>query len=169
MAVVFAKTARGQEEIARRAAGLTPRQRRVLICIDGRRSVDELRELSPADDLQHTLGLLEEAGLIEAALLAEAEGATTAITAPLPSITAFAPLPAEADPVRVQQARNFMTNTINAFVGALGASSLLQRIEGAADQPALRALFDEWYHALVSSREGRREAEALRTKLLQVI
>jgi len=33
----------------------------------------------------------------------------------------------------------------------------------------LRALFDEWYNALVLSRDGRREAEGLRTKLLVVI
>lgn len=169
MAVVFVKTALGQQEINSRAAGLTPRQRRVLIFVDGRRSVDELRELAQSDDLQHTLGMLEEAGLIEVAGVTDAAGAAAPVSGALPSITAFGPLPEEADPVRLQQARNFMANTINAFVGALGASSLLQRIEAAADHEGLRVLFDEWYHAMVSSREGRREAEVLRGKLLKVI
>lgn len=169
MAVVFAKTALGQQEINNRGGGLTPRQRRVLIFVDGRRSVDELRELAQSDDLQHTLGMLEEAGLIEVAAVTDAAGTAVPPAGALPSITAFGPLPAEPDPVRLQQARNFMANTINAFVGALGASSLLQRIEGAAGHADLRALFDEWYHAMVSSREGRREAEALRGKLLKVI
>lgn len=43
MAVVFAKTAKGHEEIANRAGGLTPRQRRVLIFVDGRREAEALR------------------------------------------------------------------------------------------------------------------------------
>ena len=62
-----------------------------------------------------------------------------------------------------------MTNTLNAFVGALGTSALLNRIEAAQSHEALRAQYDEWYHAIVMSREGRREAEALRSKLLTVI
>ena len=65
MGVVFAKTPKGQAEIATKAGGLTPRQRRVLIMVDGKRSVEELREMLLTDDLQHTLGLLEETGLIE--------------------------------------------------------------------------------------------------------
>ena len=71
--------------------------------------------------------------------------------------------------MRLQQSRNFMANTLNAFVGSIGASSLINRIEDAKGHDDLRQLFDEWYHAIVMSREGRREAEALRTKLLQVI
>ena len=73
------------------------------------------------------------------------------------------------DYVILQQARNFMTNTLNAFIGTMGASSLLQRISEAQTHEHLRELFDEWFHTLVNSREGRREAEALRGKLLQVI
>ena len=37
MGVVFAKTQKGQEEITTKAGGLTPRQRRVLIFVDGKR------------------------------------------------------------------------------------------------------------------------------------
>jgi hypothetical protein len=33
----------------------------------------------------------------------------------------------------------------------------------------LRSYYDEWYLAIVTSREGRREAESLRSKLLAVI
>ncbi|MBS1158935.1 MAG: hypothetical protein H6R15_1354 [Proteobacteria bacterium] len=166
MDVVFAKTPQGQAEITSKAGGLTPRVRRVLIFVDGKRSVDELRGMLQADDLQHTLGLLEEAGYIE---VASAAGAPLAATLPLPSITAFRELPAKPDPMHQQQARNFMMNTLNAFVGSLGASSLLDRIEAADGHHGLRALYDEWYHSIVMSREGKREAETLRGKLLLVI
>lgn len=164
MGVVFVKTPKGQDEISSKAGGLTPRVRRVLIFIDGKRSVEELRGMLQSDDLQHTLGLLEEDGYIA---LSTSSGVETA--QPLPSITAFAPLPAVPDPIRLQQARNFMTNTVNAFVGALGTSSLLERIENAEGHAGLRAIYDEWYHTIVMSREGKREAESLRTKLLQII
>ena len=161
MAVVFAKTPKGQEEIANKSGGLSPRVRRALIMIDGKRSVDELRSMLQSDDLQHTLGMLEEDGYIAVASSSKSE--------PLPSITAFSELPTTPDPVRLQQARNFMTNTLNAFVGALGTSALLTRIEAAQSHQDLRAEYDEWYHAIVMSREGKREAETLRSKLLAVI
>jgi hypothetical protein len=164
MGVVFTKTPKGQDEITTKAGGLTPRVRRVLIFIDGKRSVDDLRGMVQSDDLQHTLGLLEEDGYIA---LSTASG--TQVNAPLPSITAFTDLPSSPDPVRLQQARNFMTNTINAFVGALGTSSLLEKIEQAEGHAGLRNIFDEWYHTIVMSREGKREAEALRAKLLLII
>ena len=169
MGVVFAKTQKGQEEITTKAGGLTPRQRRVLIFVDGKRSVDDLRGMLQADDLQHTLGMLEEDGYIAVSSVVTAQGKVSAPAAPLPSVTAFGDLPAEPDPLRQQQARNFMINTLNTFVGSLGASSLLDRIDQAHGHAGLRALYDEWYHAMVMSREGKREAEALRGKLLQVI
>lgn len=168
MGTIFSKTRKGQEEITTKAGGLSPRVRRVLIFVDGKRSVDELRGMLQSDDLQHTLGMLEEDGYIELAGATPSAGISVAQQAP-PSITAFGELPAVYDPVRLQQARNFMANTLNAFVGALGNTSLLDRIEHADGHAELRAMYDEWYHAIVMSREGRREAEHLRTKLLAVI
>jgi len=170
MEVVFAKTASGREEIANKASGLTPRQRRALILIDGKRTVDELDSLLQADDLRRTLGLLEELGLIQIAEKSDDVKPQVAEskTAPPPGV-AFQKLPAEHDPVRMQQARNFMMNTLNAFVGGLGASSLLERIEKAVDHGSLRKLYDEWYHAIATTRDGRREAAALRGNLLKVI
>jgi hypothetical protein len=166
MGAVFAKTAKGQDEIATKAGGLSPRVRRVLIFVDGKRTVDELRGMLQSDDLQHTLGMLEEEGYIELTSAIAPAGKTSA---PLAPITAFGELPASHDPVRLQQARNFMANTLNAFAGTLGNTSLLDRIEKANSHADLRVLYDEWYLAIVMSREGKREAEGLRTKLLAVI
>jgi hypothetical protein len=171
MGVVFVKTQKGHDEIATKAGGLSPRVRRVLIFVDGKRSVEELRTMLLADDLQHTLGMLEEEGYIEFHDLSGVAPAASQAPLPerLPSITAFGDLPAELDPVRLQMARNFMTNTLNAFVGSLGTSSLLERIDKSGSHQDLRDLYDEWYHAIVMSRDGKREAESLRTKLLNVI
>lgn len=167
MGAIFAKTSKGHDEIGSKAGGLTPRQRRVLIMVDGKRSINDLREILRADDLQHTLGLLEEAAFIEIVIAGGRDAAPSAQA--LPPVTAFAALPETADPVRLQQARNFMLNTLKVFVGALGTSSLQDRIENTGSHAELRGIYDEWYHTIVMSREGRREAEALRTQLLQII
>ena len=45
MGAIFAKTRKGQQEIETRSGGLHPRVRRTLIVVDGKRSVDELREI----------------------------------------------------------------------------------------------------------------------------
>ncbi len=65
MAVILAKTGKGHAEIAHRSGELSARIRRVQIFIDGKCSVEELRNLEHCDDLQHRPGLLEEQGLIE--------------------------------------------------------------------------------------------------------
>jgi hypothetical protein len=171
MGVVFTKTAKGHAEMTNKSGSLSPRVRRLLIFVDGKRTVEDLRGMLQADDLQHTLGMLEEDGYIEvssgSASASSDSGKKEA--APLPSITEFTELPNPPDPIRLQMSRNFMTNTINAFVGALGTSTLLEHIENAKTHAELRAIYDEWYHTIVMSREGKREAEALRAKLLKII
>ena len=167
MAVIFAKTAKGQDEIKQRSGELTPRVRLLLIFVDGKRSVEELHNVFPADDLTHSLGLLEELELIEVIPVTGQDGTTTNARK-LPSITAFRIL-GDEDPTNLAKARNYMENTINSFVGAVGTSSLLNRIQEAQSHTELRETFDDWYYAIVTSRNGRREAESLRSKLLEVI
>ena len=169
---VFAKTGKGLEEMEKRTDGLNLRNRRVLILIDGKRTVDELRSMNTDEQLPGTLAALEEGGYIKAAELAAAvypvNPATIDATLPLPP-PAFRDITDESDPANLAKARNFMITTLKTFVGALGTSSLLDRIGKCQTHEALRATFDEWYRAIGSSREGRREAEGLRIKLLEVI
>lgn len=169
MGVVFTKTRKGQEEIETKAGGLSPRVRRVLIFVDGKRTVDDLRGMLQSDDLQHTLGMLEEEGYIEVGAVTDADGRAAVPDAPLPPVTAFRELPAELDKERLQKARNFMINTLNHFVGPLGANPVLENIYRCHDHEGLRGVYDAWYHAIVMSREGKRQAETLRAKLLEVI
>lgn len=171
MAIIFAKTSKGHAEIETRSGALSPRVRRVLIFVDGKRPVEELRNMLQYDDLQHTLGLLEEDGFIEMVGTIRTSGASGGHLPPdaPPAPGVFRLHPPGDDPLRLQQARNFMLNTLNAFVGALGTSSLQDRIAAARNPAEMRQLFDEWYHAIVSSRDGRRQAEHLRGKLLEVI
>lgn len=167
--VVFRKTTQGKEEMTTRTNTFTPRVRRILILVDGKRTVDQLRELALADDLTHTLALLEESGLIEVDSAPGSSGVAASPSAPLPAVHAFRDNPPPHDPMRLQLSRNFMNNTIRAFLGTVGTSGILARIEQATTLEGLRDCFAEWHYLLMTSRDGRREAEALREKLLETI
>ena len=65
MTAIFAKTRKGQEEIEQRSGGLGPRPRRVLILIDGKRPLDEVRAMMPDPRLDEALAQLQEEGYIE--------------------------------------------------------------------------------------------------------
>lgn len=169
MGVVFAKTAKGQDEIAQRSGDLGPRARRVLILIDGRRTVDELRDLVAADDLTHTLGSLEELGLIEVKSLVRDDGKEAPADEPLPSVTSFRDLPEQPNPKELEMARHFMINTLKTFCGLYGPVTLMSTIHSAQSHQELRDLYGNWYRTIVDTRMGRRRAEDLRKDLLKVI
>lgn len=166
MSVIFVKTPKGVSEMETRSGGLTPRVRRILIMIDGKRTVDDLRAMALADDLTHTLGGLEEEGYIEVLkapeVAPEADGS-------LPSITAFRPLPETVNPKDLDMARNFIRNTLRTFCGDATHLSIIEAAFAATTYEQMREVFGPWYHAIVESRSGRRRAEELRAELLKII
>ena len=169
MSVVFQKTEQGRAEITERTAGLHPRTRRVLIMVDGKKTVDEIREMVAADDLTHTLGELEELGLIEALSVRQDSGEETKVEGALPSITALRELAPKPDPDDLEKARHFMINTLRTFCGQYTHVTLMSTLNSAASHEELRLHFDDWYHFIVETRQGRRRAEELRGQLLKVI
>lgn len=175
MTAVFAKTLKGKDEIDSHAGGLSSVLRRVLIFIDGQRSVKELERLPKIGDLQDVLNTLLRGGYIMPVneLLASDNTITrnsTPLARPLPSsYTMFRPLPSEIDLETLQMARNFMCNTLNAFVGSFGASGLISRIQTAKTHQDLRDLFEEWHSAVIATRAGRKDEKNLRLKLLEII
>lgn len=166
MSVLFAKTPKGLEEITLRAGGLTPRERRVLIMIDGKRTVDEIRAMALADDLSHTLGLLEERGYIE---LAQQALPATAADGGLPAITTFREIPPTPNPKDLEMAKNFIMNTLKTFCGPQTHLTIVENTFAARTHDELRDQFGPWYNAIIETYAGRRRAEELREQLLKVI
>lgn len=169
MGVVFAKTAKGLDEMVNRSGQLSPRVRRVLIFVDGKRPVESIRDMVHADDLTHTLGELEEQGYIEVIGVSEGGAPVAPVETPLPAITAFRPLPATPVTKELDMAKNFIMNTLRTFCGPYEHLGLVKHVFDARSHEALRQHFDEWYRCIVDTSQGRRRAEELRSELLKVI
>ncbi len=65
--VIYSKTPRGIAEISLRSAQLPMTTRRVLIMIDGKRTVDDLSILAKPGEIESAIASLESAGLVQRA------------------------------------------------------------------------------------------------------
>lgn len=170
MGAVFVKTAKGKTELTTRSGALTPRARRVLILVDGKRTVADLDALIQSDTLRNTLGQLEEDGFIE-----YVEGAlgkpAAAMQAPAAQTAApvAAAQPIAIDLKRLRQARLLMSEAIHNFVGGHGTQGILQRIAAAHSLEDLHALRGDWLRLLATSLESPWEVSSLRDRLARVL
>jgi len=169
MDVVFSKTPKGVEEMETRAGGLTPRVRRVLIMIDGKRTVEDIRAMALADDLSHTLGQLEEAGYIQLATSDQLQAAQLQPDGGLAGVTAFRDVPELTNPKELDMAKNFIINSLKTFCGPMTHLTIVEQAFAAKTHEELREQFGPWFNAIVETRDGRRRAEELRSQLLKVI
>lgn len=169
MGVVFKKTAKGQEEILQRQGGLSPRIRRLLILIDGQRTVEDLRGMVTMDDLSNALGSLEEAGLIAVDGLQQDDGLIAPPSDPMPPVDGFRELGIFPDKAELEKARNFMINTLRTFAGHYEHITLVHEIYSARDHLELRDIYGRWYRAVIETRDGKRRADELRVELLAVL
>lgn len=95
---VFTKTAKGVSEVSTRAGALSLAARRVLIMIDGKRTVGDLAPLMRAGEVEGILSALEAQGFISRKQ-AMAEGpATLSSTSPAVAPPPQAPVAAAAPP-----------------------------------------------------------------------
>ena len=159
----YCKTAKGHQEISDRAAGLGARARRLLILIDGQRDSEELARLAGDAQVEDSLRTLAEAGYIEA-------DAASAATAMAPAAHA-GPKPAAPGgrQASLALAQDFMMNTLRTFHGPYGKLDLVKRIHASTHSAELRALFEEWLHSISESRIGRKRADELSARLLEVM
>ena len=163
---VYTKTARGLDEIAHRSNAIGLRARRVLILIDGARTLDALQALSGDAELAATLAQLEEGGFISAQ-------AAPAPTVDVELRTAPAPAKASATPAHaapgMQMARDFMINTLRTFHGPYNKLGLMKRIQDSQERPDIETLIEEWLRSISETRLGRNRAQELKERLLAVM
>ena len=162
----YFKTRKGQEEIEGRSGGLTPRARRLLIMIDGKRDLSEVRALIADPNLDETLVMLEREGYV--APVNEAPPPQPAVADAGEAATVSA-APAPFDPKQFDMARNFMMNTITKFNGPYNKLGLIKKVHESSRPEDLRGLFDEWLRAICETRMGKLRAEELKVRLRAVL
>lgn len=166
---IFVKTQKGIDEIEKRASDMSLRVRRILILVDGKRTVEDIRELALADDLNQTLGQLEETGYIGVIERSEADATVTGINGGLPANFTFREIPASPNSKDLEMAKHFILNTLYTFCGQWAHLSIVTAASAANTHEELRKCVLPWYDAILETSEGRRRAEELRTALLKVV
>ncbi|SFZ76888.1 hypothetical protein [Chitinimonas taiwanensis] len=158
-ATLFRKTPLGHSEIAQRSQGLPALARRLLILVDGAKTLAQLSALSGAGaQTDSLLQALHADGFIEAM---QPGGAASAAVQPGP-VTATIPAPAPAAPAPAQPAisnaqlqlvKRLMLDSSRDYLGLMGVE-IQARIEQAQDALALRNCLARWSLALRESRQG---------------
>jgi len=131
---IYHKSIKGAQAIAERQHGLGPKQRSMLILIDGKRGFEDLVKLaSMLGDPAQILSELEAGGFIEA-------GASAAPPAPAsaPVVTAPSPLTPAAPATSLADAKRLAVRKLTDTMGPM-AEELCLRIEGARTAAEFRA------------------------------
>lgn len=159
----YVKTPKGIEEVERKAHGLTPKSRQVLIMINGKRDLADLQGIFPPEMVPPIL-----AELIAGEFVRELEPPPPE-PAPAPPAAKTATVPvAGNDEERYQLARNFMINTTSAFIGMSG-SALIERVEHTGDLAGLSALYHDWHDSIALTGDGKKRLPELDQQLLKLL
>lgn len=146
---VYAKTARGHEEVSMRAYGLTPKQRRVLIMVNGKKDVAAIAAFIPLAELNEALPfLLAERFIAEMAEKSDPAARTDGMAgaAGKPEVqAALAPI------------KQMMAAAARLHLGLL-ASDIVRRIDNAGDPAALQSVAGYWHVAILESKTGSGKA-----------
>ena len=164
---MLVKTQHGHAEIERRSAGLDMRLRRLLILVDGKRSLADLAKMSGIDEVEPLVERLRQAGLIAPRESISAQAPPSAPDTD-PALATVAALP-ERDGKSLGMARNFMFNTLRTFNGNLSKLSLQEAVHKCPDHATLRSLYPAWAEAINETTMGRRRFPELQQQLFAVL
>lgn len=144
--IIYAKTAKGRDEVAQRRGGLSSRHRSILIVLDGEKRVDSLLGLMPAAQVQTILDELAALGLI------------AAVSSPEPPAATLPPV-RQIDDARLAQVKHMMTGTAETYLGPM-AAELIRQVQAADDDIGLQRALAHWHMAMQASKFGREVAES---------
>ncbi|KAF0812989.1 hypothetical protein IGB42_02385 [Andreprevotia sp. IGB-42] len=170
---VYVKTDKGQQEIQQRG-NLSPLLRRLLIVIDGARTVRMLSTMLAGSDVMTLLLELETRGFIvnpaaiatfrmlgdsDAGIAAHSPAAAGPILPVISSPPVMSTPPAqeeaesELDPARINDIKVLMRDSTTQFLGLMG-NSLVAEIEAVQNAARLKTVMARWNMALRESRTG---------------
>lgn len=171
---VFVKTALGQQEIQQRTLRLGLLERRVLLLVDGQRTVGDLAALAGNADASALLAELVARGCIArtgtARPRAAPAGAAAAPTAAR-SDDPLATLPPASDrsAEQVEMARHFMINSVSRLMDPVMSAPFRMKIQACGSAAELRGYYAEWAQAVGAGWGGGKRLNELRPKLFEVL
>lgn len=127
--LIYTKTPKGIAEVSLRSAQLAMTARRVLIMVDGKRTVDDLAVLLRPGEIDSVIAQLESTGLIQRVL----HGSSLEVPTVFGRDDAMPPMPAgapseDANPMTLDEAKRRAVRELNDRLGP-DAESLAIRIE----------------------------------------
>lgn len=188
---IFSKTPVGTQEMAARSLGLSPLLRRVLILLDGKRSLAEVATLVPGQDIADLAAQLVANGCVvyradaasaEASSVERASNTaqpkpvqTESVTAASPALAwaqkAFDALPPASTRTAkdVEMARNFMTNTVNRMFEQYSKLTLIEAIFSCKTAEDLRRVYPDWAHTMQTNNVAARRFPELSNQLFTTL
>jgi hypothetical protein len=157
-ATVFSKTEAGRAEVGQRSAGLTARQRAVLILLDGQKPLGDIDTWLAEDEMLEAVENLLRKGLV--GISAAPAPAPVAVSVPRSAPPASAPALSAAGAAALAKARDLMVAAARKHLGLM-ASDLVRRIEHAKDESQLAGVIGLWHVSLRESKTGKPCAEGL--------
>ena len=165
--VTFFKTPTGLQEIKTRAIGLPALIRRVLVLVDGKRSVKELAAFVGDNDITEVLDQLVTKGCIDTQI-SVALNSVREQSAHEKLLTRLPDAATRSDK-DLEMARNFMINSTNSIFGQNIRLSLIKSIDGCENAEALRLVYAAWADNMASISAGANRMDELNEKLFVVL
>lgn len=193
---IFSKTPLGTQEMASRSLGLTPLQRRVLILLDGKRSLADVAVLVPGHDvaelveqlvahacvvystdapggatisLERTTSSPAQPGAVPASV-AGSPGAPVSPAIALAKLAFDALPPASTRSAKdVEMARNFMMNTINRMFEQYSKLTLVEAIFSCKSADDLRRVYPDWANTMQTNTIAARRFPELSNQLFTTL
>lgn len=169
---IYAKTAMGQKEIQDRSVGLALLERRLLLLMNGQRTLTELNGLLPGQDLQPLIQTLLDKGCIEQAVAAAPSAPSAAESKPsAAAANGMGALPPadQRTPAQNEMARNFMINSVNTVFGQHTRLTLIETIYKAQGTDGLRQAYFMWAAAMEDHRVGAKRLPDMQSQLFKVL
>lgn len=168
---IYAKTRKGQEEIVRPKFGLNPRQRRILVFVDGAKTLSGLLDQFPPQEMEDIIAALSDHRFI---FLAREKPEVLASQTPYQSASQAYGWKKHCvtdttnrhpdfktrltqNPDKVLHAKEFMLETAAIHLGILGRE-IVHHIESAQSSHSLASLAGQWTMALCASKTAARYA-----------
>ncbi|MGL6041963.1 MAG: hypothetical protein ACRC01_12315 [Deefgea sp.] len=158
---IYRKTPAGDHEVLTRQLGLSAKQRRTLILIDGEKSIGILSSLVLEMELLPAIAKLEELGLIHSAQNQQLQQTQSKpnpiqIRQPIQAKT-LAAKPA-LDSIRLNAIKTLMIDSSETLLGVFG-KTLVEKIKIVNDESQLNNAISQWNISLRESKKGQEHAD----------